>query len=351
MEKTEIPVYLREIVDQGIDPNELGRIIVEHRERYLVQVAEEIYQAEITGNIRFSARSRIDFPAVGDWVRITKMDQHSAIILEIFPRKTILSRQAVGKQGEIQVIASNIDVAFIVQSIGHDFNLNRLERYLIICNTAGIQPIMLLTKVDLIEENELQELTKKVLYRRPEISLVAISNENGTGLEGLQNMLEANKTYCFLGSSGVGKSTIINHLLQSEEIRTAEISVSTSKGKHTTTHRELFPLPNRSFVIDTPGMRELGMTDQNSGIELTFDQITGLAGQCKFHDCTHINESACAVIRAVEDGKLSEDAYQNYIKLKREQEHFSSSVYEKRKKDKAFGKMIKNVLKEHKKNK
>jgi len=351
MEKIEIPAYLVGTLDKNIDPGELARVIVEHRERYLVQSPEGILQAEITGNIRFSARSRSDFPAVGDWVRITKMDQESAIILEVFPRNSTLSRQAVGKTGEIQVIAANIDVAFIVQSVGNDFNLNRLERYLSICKSAGIEPFMLLTKIDLIPESELHDLTEKVLHRRSELSLLAISNENGTGLETLSTMLETGKTYCFLGSSGVGKSTIINHLLQSQEIKTAEISVSTSKGKHTTTHRELFRLSNGSFVIDTPGMRELGMTDQGSGIELTYDQIGELAQNCRYSDCTHSGEKGCAVMAAVETGELADEIYENYLKLKREQEHFSSTIHDKKREGKIFGKIVKEALKERKKNK
>jgi len=351
MEKINIPNYLAGIVDRNTDPNEVARVLAEHRERYLVQSPEGILQAEITGNIRFSARSRTHFPAVGDWVRITKMDQDSAIILEVFPRNSILSRQAVGKTGEIQVIAANIDVAFIVQSVGHDFNLNRLERYLSICHSTGILPFMLLTKVDLIEENELRDLTEKVLQRRPELSLLAISNENGTGLETLTDMLETGKTYCFLGSSGVGKSTVINHLLQSQEIKTAEISLSTSKGKHTTTHRELFQLSNGCFVIDTPGMRELGMTDQGSGIEKTYDQIGELAHNCRYSDCTHSGEKGCAVMAAVETGELAEEIYENYLRLKREQEHFASTIHDKKREGKIFGKIVKEAVKERKKNK
>lgn len=347
MNRTDIPTWLSDTVN----PNEVARVIVEHRERYLVQTEEGTLQAEITGNIRFSARSRSDFPAVGDWVRITRMDQNAAIILELFPRKTVLSRQAVGKTGELQVIAANIDVAFIVQSVGHDFNLNRLERYLSICYSAGIDPCMLLTKVDLIDDQELRDLTQIIVQRRPDLQLLAISNENGIGLDQLKNILVAGKTYCFLGSSGVGKSTIINHLLPSQEIRTAEISVSTSKGKHTTTHRELFSLTNGSFVIDTPGMRELGMTDENSGIELTYDQIGELAQNCRFSDCTHTGEQGCAVTSAVENSELEKDVYENYLKLRREQEHFSTSVHEKRQQGKVFGRMVKEAVKERKKKK
>lgn len=351
MENFEIPFWLQESAAGNISSEELARVIVEHRERYIVQSSEGIFQAEITGNIRFAARSRSDFPAVGDWVRITKMDRETAIILEIFPRKTILSRQAVGKQGEEQVIAANIDAAFIVQAVGHDFNMNRLERYLSICHAAGITPVMLLTKIDLAEKNELDELSAKIVQRQPGLSVFAVSNETGVGLNALQNSLITGMTYCFLGSSGVGKSTVINRLLNEEVLQTAEISASTSKGKHTTTHRELFRLENGSFVIDTPGMRELGMTSESGGIERTYDQIGELAKNCRYGDCTHTEEKGCAVKTAVENGELAEEVYENYLKLKREQEHFSSTVHDKKREGKIFGKIVKEALKERKRNK
>ena len=335
----------------SVDSSELARVIIEHKERYIVQTEAGVYQAEITGNIRFSARSRADFPAVGDWVRITPMDAQNAIILEVFPRYSSLSRQAVGKQADIQIIASNIDVAFIVQSVGHDFNVNRLERYLAICYSGKIEPMILLTKIDLITQKEIDSLVEMIRKRLPNVKLIAISSESGTGYTTLKEAMQANVTYCFVGSSGVGKSTIINHLSNEEKLTTSAISTSTQKGRHTTTHRELFILENGSIVIDTPGMRELGMTDESSGIELTYDQITELSNSCRYDDCSHTGEKGCAVLAAVENGELSEETYQNYLKLKREQQHFSSTIHEKRQKGKEFGKMVKAVMKEHKKNK
>ncbi|MFV0267480.1 MAG: ribosome small subunit-dependent GTPase A [Draconibacterium sp.] len=335
----------------SVDSSELARVIIEHKERYIVQTEAGVYQAEITGNIRFSARSRADFPAVGDWVRITPMDAQNAIILEVFPRYSSLSRQAVGKQADIQIIASNIDVAFIVQSVGHDFNINRLERYLAICYSGKIKPMILLTKTDLIPQAEIDSLMEMIRKRLPNVKLITISSESGTGYNTLKEAMQANVTYCFVGSSGVGKSTIINHLSNEEKLTTSAISTSTQKGRHTTTHRELFVLENGSIVIDTPGMRELGMTDESSGIELTYDQITELSNSCRYDDCSHTGEKGCAVLAAVQNGELSEKNYENYLKLKREQQHFSSTIHEKRQKGKEFGKMVKAVMKEHKKNK
>ena len=339
------------IDDSNLKDFELGRVIAEHKERYTVQTESGIFNAEITGNLRFSANSRIDFPAVGDWVKITMMDQDTAIIMKILPRFSLLERQAVGKFGEIQLIATNIDYAFIVQSVGYDFNLKRIERYLTVCKSSEIEPIIILTKIDLIDTEELETLMKESINRIKDIPVFAISNITHKGFDQLESKMSPYKTYCFLGSSGVGKSSIINHLIGSEHLKTSTISKSTSKGRHTTSHRELIVLPNKSIVIDTPGMREIGITDQAKGIELTYDEITELAQNCKFNDCTHTNEKGCAVIAALKDGIISKDVYDNYLKLKREQIHFSSTLAEKRLKNKKQGKLFKAIKKEIKKNK
>ncbi len=338
---------IQEIIPSDISPEELGRITAEHKERYILQSIEGIFQAEITGNLRFSAQSKVDFPAVGDWVRYTKMDDQNAIILEVFSRFSTLERQAVGKNADIQIIAANIDVAFIVQSVGHDFNLNRLERYLSICYAAKIEPVIILTKIDLIDEDETKTLVDEISGRIKKVPVIALSNLNQKGLEELKQTMQANNTYCFIGSSGVGKSTIINHLKNEEVLKTNSISTSTNKGKHTTSHRELFVLNNGSIVIDTPGMRELGLTDVSGGIEITFEEIAELTGRCRYNDCTHTSEKGCAVLEAVENGELSPEAYENYQKLIREQQHFSSTIKEKRQRDKDFGKMVK-AYKKHK---
>lgn len=342
---------IKELIDLSeLDGFELGRVIVEHKERYIVKANDISFQAEITGNMRFSAQSRVDFPAVGDWVKFTKMDEQNVIILEVLPRFSIIERQAVGQLGEIQIIATNIDFAFIVQSVGHDFNLKRLERYLAICHSSKIEPIIVLTKIDLVETDEINKLTNKISDRIKNVEIIPLSSESKTGYERLNTIMQPYKTYCFLGSSGVGKSTIINHLNQDKVLATKSVSTSTNKGRHTTSHRELFILPNKSIVVDTPGMREVGLTDQTEGIELTYEDIVELARQCKYNDCTHTKELGCAVLDAIEDGSLSEEIFNNYHKLKREQEHFSSTVHEKRQRDKEFGKMIKTIKNEKKRN-
>lgn len=352
MKVQQLPVsidnYLKE---SGISLNELARVITVHKERYIIQNNTSVYKAEITGNIRFTAQSGTDFPTVGDWVRFTLMDTENAIILEVLPRLSKLARQAVGKHGDVQLIAANVDVAFIVQAVGHDYNPNRLERYLTVCFAGNIQPVLVLSKTDLITEKECKKLIDDVKKRIKNLKIIALSNETKQGLGLLKNELDAFKTYCFLGSSGVGKSTIINNLLDQKVLETKSISENTNKGRHTTSHRELFILENKSIVIDTPGMRELGVTDSSAALENTFDAISELTSECKFSDCSHSNETGCAVLAAVESGEVSEDVYKNYLKLKREQEHFSSTVYEKRQRDKDFGKLIKTVLKEKKRTK
>ncbi|WP_340113946.1 ribosome small subunit-dependent GTPase A [Maribellus mangrovi] len=342
---------IKELIGEEIESAELARVSAEHKERYQIINEDGTLQAEITGNIRYAAQTRADFPAVGDWVKITRIDKDSAVILKVFPRYSFLERQAVGKQGEIQLIAANIDVAFIVQAVGHDFNLNRLERYLSICYAGKIEPVIVLTKIDLIEKEELEALQNQIKARNAKVPLFVVSNVTLDGLEQLREKMEPYETYCFIGSSGVGKSTLINCLLEDDMLETSQISDSTSKGRHTTTHRELIILPNESIVIDTPGMRELGITNQEGGLELTYDQIAELAENCRFNDCSHENEKGCAVLKAVEYGSLSEEMYNNYLKLKREQEHFSSTVHEKRQKGKEFGKMVKEVSRLRKNNK
>lgn len=343
-------------ITELVEPSEyegygLARVIVEHRERYIVQSESGVYQAEITGNLRYAAKSKLDFPAVGDWVKITLMDSENAIILKVFPRYSVLERQAVGKFGEVQVIATNIDVAFIVQSVGHDFNLKRLERYLAICYSAGIEPVILLTKTDLIDAEGLKELTDQVSERVKGVALVPLTIQEDATFEMLLKRMEPYRTYCFIGSSGVGKSTIVNRLKGEEVLKTKTISESTSKGRHTTSHRELILLSNESIVIDTPGMREIGLTDQSKGIELAYNEISELSKSCKFKDCTHLHESGCAVLQAVEQGKISESVFENYHKMLREQEHFASTVKEKRAKGKAQGKLYKAILSDKKRSK
>ena len=296
----------------------------------------------------FSANSRADFPAVGDWVTMTIYDSDQAIIHKILPRKSVLERQAVGKFGEIQIISTNIDVAFIIQAINNNFSINRLERYLTICYSANIEPVLVISKIDLSTEKEIRNAIAALEKRDKKVKYILLSNITLKGLDQILDFIQKGKTYCVVGSSGVGKSTLINNLLKKNILKTGQISQSTNKGRHITDHRELFVLENGGIIIDTPGMKELGMTDNAEGIKTTFQEIYNISLKCKFPDCKHINETGCAVIEALNNGTIDKDSYDNYQKIQKEQERFQTTVAEKRKKDKVFGKMIKNYKKDMK---
>jgi ribosome biogenesis GTPase / thiamine phosphate phosphatase len=344
----ELSAYLK---DQNLSEFTIGRVTQEHRERYIVSTGDCEYDAEITGNLRFTASSRADFPAVGDWVSMIIHDSDLAIIHNILPRRSVLERQAVGQYGEKQIISTNIDVAFIIQSINNNFNINRLERYLTICYSANIEPVLVISKIDLSTEKDIQDTVNDLETREKKVKSILLSNVTQKGLDQILGFIQKNKTYCVVGSSGVGKSTLINNLLKKNILQTGQISHSTNKGRHITDHRELFILGNGGIIIDTPGMRELGMTDSEMGIKTTFQEIYDLSLKCKFPDCKHINETGCAVIEALNNGTIDKDSYDNYQKIKKEQERFQTTIAERRKKDKEFGKMVKNFKKDMKKNK
>jgi len=333
------------LIGNSLQEFEIGRIVAEHKESYIVRTEKGEFKAEITGNLRFSANSREDFPAVGDWVTITIYDSDFSIIHKILPRFSIVSRQAVGHFGEIQIIATNIDFGLIVQAVDRDFNINRIERYLTICNSSKISPIILLTKSDLISDKKKNELLEKINNRINKIPIYLISNQTQEGYELIKKIFIKGKTYCLLGSSGVGKSTLLNNLSGKNIMNTENISQTTGKGKHTTTHRELVVLENGGIIIDNPGMREIGIIDSNIGMETTFNLIYSLSENCKYSNCNHINEMGCFVIEAVKKGEIDKASYENYLKLEKEKAYFESSVAERRKKEKNFGKIMKNYKK------
>ncbi|NLE36289.1 MAG: ribosome small subunit-dependent GTPase A [Bacteroidales bacterium] len=338
------------IETNNLQLSQVGRVIREHRERYAVSDGENEYEAEITGNMRYSAASRKDFPAVGDWVTITPFDSEKAIINQVLPRKSLLTRQAVGKPGEIQIISANIDYAFIVQAISNNFNINRLERYLTICHSAGIEPLLVLSKIDLVSREVTDEAVRALAKRDRHMKVVLLSNVTREGVDRVISLMERGKTYCVIGSSGVGKSTLINTLLQREALKTGAISSSTNKGRHVTEHRELFVLENGSIIIDTPGMKELGLTDDSTGLSATFREIADVAAECRYPDCRHISEAGCAVLEAVDKGDIDRNSYENYLKMLKEQERFATTVAEKRRKEKHFGKILKDYHRIQRKN-
>lgn len=329
-------------IDNGFESFEVGRVIAEHKERYVVLTDQKEYDAEILGNLRYTAQSRHDFPAVGDWVALSEYDSGKGIIHAVFPRKSIIERQAVGKKGEKQIIATNIDKALIIQAVDRDFNINRIERYLTICNTSDVKPIIILSKIDLVSDRVLSEMIVSVKKRITNVPVFAVSNQSLQGIEELGWIFETGKTYCLLGSSGVGKSTLLNNLTGQQLMKTDTISEYSKKGRHITTHRELRILTNGGILIDNPGMREIGISDSSGGIDVTFDTIFELSKKCKFRDCTHTTEVGCSVLAALNNNEIDKSFYNNYLKMVREKEHFESTVADKRKKEKVFGKMIKN---------
>lgn len=332
-------------IANGLADFETGRVIAAFRERYAVATRQGEMEAEVTGNLRFGASSREDFPAVGDWVSILIHGNELAIIHKILPRFSKLVRQAVGKQADIQVIAANIDYAFLMQAADRDFNLNRLERYLTLCYSGGVKPVIVLTKTDLAGSSRTEEIKRMTGSRIPDVPILAISNLTHEGFGTLLSSLEKGRTYCMLGSSGVGKSTLLNNLSGKSVMKTGQISGSTGKGKHVTSHRELIVLENGAILIDNPGMKEVGIADQAAGLEQTFGSIISLAGKCRYSDCTHTGEKGCAVIEAVESGLIDRDAWNNFLKMEKEKEHFTMTTEERKRKDRIFGKILKDYYK------
>ncbi len=295
-----------------------ARVTAEHKGVYVVKNENGEYLAKITGKRNFEAKSREDYPAVGDWVVITKIDKDQAIIDKILPRRSILKRKHSGKSEKDQVIATNIDIVFAVEAVDRDYNLNRLERYLVLAKDQNIKVAIILNKVDLISSEELALRVKEIKERFDNTDIILTSTITKQGLNNLLNYIEKEKTYCFLGSSGVGKSSLINKLLKENIIKTKEISQHGERGRHATTHREMYFLENGGIVIDNPGMREVGLVDSSEGMKDVFEEILNLAGKCKYSDCTHIHEPGCEVLKVVESKKLDKDKYLNYLKLKSE---------------------------------
>jgi ribosome biogenesis GTPase / thiamine phosphate phosphatase len=317
----------QEKITQWNDPMlEVGRVTSQQKGIYTLLSLQGEFQAKLTGKFYYEAKTTEELPAVGDWVAFMPLDNKQAIIEKVLPRTSKFSRKKAGDEAEEQIIAANIDYLFIVSSLNADLNLNRLERYLLLCWESGASPVIILSKTDVCEN--LQEKIAEVESVAMGVPIVPVSSYEYSGMDKLTPYLSQGKTVALVGSSGVGKSTLLNSLSGKSVQDVKEIREKDSKGKHTTTHREMFLLEIGAFIIDTPGMRELQMWEGNDGISTQFKDIEEYAELCRFRDCMHEDEPHCAIRNAITQGLLSQERYLSYQKLLREIE------YSKRRADK-----------------
>ncbi len=320
----------------------LGRVMIVDRGAFIVRTEHGDTAAQLSGKFRFAVDSTPEIPCVGDWVCVDATSPDLAIIHAILPRKSLLRRKSPGKTVDFQMIAANLDVAFVVQACHYDFNIRRLDRYLVAVNEGGIEPIIILSKTDLVTPAELDGLIASIREAGIMAPIMPVSNATGSGVESWREQVVAGRTFCLLGSSGVGKTTLINQFVGPDALETKQVS-ATGEGVHTTTRRQLLVLDNGAMLIDTPGMRELGLLGAGSAVEENFSDIHDLSLACRFNNCTHTQEPGCAVRAAIDSSDLDEGRHQSYQKLKKETAYHDLSYVEKRKKDRNFGRFIKSV--------
>ncbi len=330
----------------------VARVAAVDRELLLLVDEGGLFRAKLSGAFLHRHRSARELPCVGDWVCVEKppgpsgqlgRDSRSVhTVRSLLERRTALRRKVAGADVEYQMIAANVDVVVIVQSCHFDFNLNRLERYLVMVRDGGAEPLVVLTKTDLVSAEELEAQISAIRSAGITVPILTLSNVTQQGVEELEALLSPGRTYCFVGSSGVGKSTLINRLVGRAQQETQTVS-GTGEGRHTTVRRELMLLPEGALVIDNPGMRELGILGADDGLSDSFGDVSSLASACRFRDCTHVSEPGCAVLEALESGELSQAQYDNYRKLKSESDFYQTSYAERRKKERVLGRYYKSV--------
>lgn len=330
-----------------------GRISSENKNNYqlLLPGVGEV-MAECTGKLLFNALDKSELPKVGDWVLVQYFEgEHKALIMELLDRQNVLSRKVAGQVTEAQVMASHVDKALIVQGLDDNFNVNRLIRSVVLVRECGIMPLIVLNKADLTDDqDERLAVLKKQLG---DVKVMAMSALNNEGVELLEEEISAGETIVLMGSSGVGKSTLLNRLLGEERLDTGAVRSKDAKGRHTTTRREMHILPNGGILIDTPGTRELQLLSAKDALQETFGEISELSAECRYKDCTHTVEAGCAVLEALDAGDIPEVAYNNYLKLRNEDAFMEAKTdqkarLQKKAEDKKLHKEIRRVYKKRK---
>ena len=320
------------------------RVTAVHKGECEVSDGGETFPAKMTGQLRHRARSRLDYPTVGDWVWVKEDGQADfGRIHAVLRRRNALRRKTAGRTVRYQLIAANIDTAFIMQALGPGYNLQRLERYLVMVNESGVDPVILLGKRDLLSAPELERLLDELRERIPDTPVFPFSNIDRQGLDEVAELFRPRKTYCVIGPSGVGKTSLLNNLVGEDRFFTLPVREKDGKGLHSTTWRELVALDNGALLIDTPGMRELGHLDAYAGIAETFDDIAALAAQCRFRDCSHVGILGCAVIAAVERGEIPRARYENFVRLMEESALRERQKIAKRDQDRKLGRFYRSV--------
>ena len=328
---------------QGLEP---ARVCRADRELYHLFHSTGLLRATVSGRFRHGARTRADLPAVGDWVAVeARPNEGRATIHAVLPRASCFSRKVAGETTEEQVVAANVDTVLLMCGLDGDFNPRRIERYLTAAWESGATPVILLNKTDLCEDPDAR--TAEIEAIAAGVAVHALSALRAQGLDVLSPYLASGRTVALLGSSGVGKSTLVNALLGEDRQATGEVREDDQRGRHTTTHRELIPLPGGALLLDTPGMRELQLWGEGDGLEAAFEDIESLAGRCRFRDCAHAAEPGCAVHAAIADGSLDPDRFSSWRKLQREQRAFAARHDQRlRRERKAYWKSITKAVRD-----